>query len=392
MEKILLSQDSTIEVYNPSIKFFLDKIEAGEYFSFTRQLHGFWDTIIAAMILDKELRHIRKYDDDYLLRLSDAMIQAKHAMQPFRYDRQLYFDVLKNIINLDKADKNFFYGVSDIDFYSHDDPPYSVNSYASFFPSHRLLPTRDRLRCYRIRCGDRQEMIRFLLPEGYIPFNGIIWRKYGYSGQLHNFIDEIKKSHHLVVVGPAQFRQFDEFLKLPDYHHIEIHNTEAYKDRMQLVDLLTSYHRDHSGDRPVVYFIVAGTLGVWLVSRLHNHLEKTFLIDVGLAIDPLLPQDRITQRNQYHFFYTASRRSKYWTDNKYFFVNKDLGHRIEIGHDGLVTFHMPSISRMKCYRLTLKTRIEYFIAYKLKLFNLKRFRLVNSLTRFYWKVNWFFSG
>jgi len=109
MNKILLSRDSVIEVYQPDIDFFINKIEKGENFSFTRQLHGFWDAIIGATILYPELRKLSK-NKDYLLKLSEAMVTAKNAMIPLRYSPAVYYDVLHLIINLDRQPDNFFFG------------------------------------------------------------------------------------------------------------------------------------------------------------------------------------------------------------------------------------------------------------------------------------------
>jgi hypothetical protein len=386
VKRVALSRDSEIMVLQPEIGFFIEKIKQEEYFSFTRQLHGFWDAIISALILEKDLRSIEKYDDSYLLRLSEAMVRAKSDIMPLHYDKYLYFDVLKYIIHIDEMPGELYFGVSDVDFYPQEEPPYSTKSYAGFFPTHHLLPISDHLKCYKISCGDRQEIIRYFLPEGYTPFNGIIWRRYSYFGMLKELLEAVKSTHAIVIIGPSQFREFGFLHGITDYHHIEIHNTDASYYREDLLAVINDYHADHYLKNPIIYFIVAGVLGVWLVSKLHHNLKRAFIIDIGLGLDPLLPKTKIKDRNPYHFLSTVSDHQKDKSETGNFFINKDLGCRLKISPSGNVQFHMKEISSLKCRLLVLKTRFEFIMAYRVKTYRLKKYWIFDRLIRLYWSI------
>jgi len=385
-----LCKGSGINVYNPDIEFFINKIEKDEYFSFTRQLHGFWDSVIGAFILEPVLRKIKKEDDAYLVQLGDAMVRAKSKRMPLKYDKDLYSDLLKFVSNINKIKGDFYYGVSDIDFYPHDPPPYSVNSYDSFFPFQNLLSIKSPLKCYKIRCGDRQEVMRYFLPDDYIPFDGIIWRKYGYHGQLQRFFEAFK-DREIVLIGPPHHDGFAKVADLENYHHIEIHGTKACFERDIILDNIIQFDQKLEKKKPALYLIVAGNLGVWLTTRLHNKLEKAFIIDLGLALDPLYDKSNVTKRNPFHFFESSSENKESGRKNKTeypnFFIHDDLGYKMQISQDGVVTFTMPSISRWHCFHRSMKSRFEYIYAYKLKTYKLKRFKLYNIMTDWYWRMS-----
>jgi hypothetical protein len=312
------------------------------------------------------------------------MVRAKSDIMPLHYDKYLYFEVLKHIIHIDEMPGELYFGVSDVDFYPQEEPPYSTKSYACFFPSHHLLPTSDHLKCYKIRCGDRQEIIRYFLPEGYTSFNGIIWRRYSYFGMLKELLEAVKSTHTIVIIGPSQFREFGSLHGLSDYHHIEIHNTDASYHRVELLAAINDYHADHYLKKPVIYFIVAGVLGGWMVSKLHHHLKRAYIIDIGLGLDPLLPKSKIRDRNPYHFLSTATDHQKDKSETKNFFINKDLGCWLQITPSGNVQFHMKEISGLKCRLLVLKTRFEFIMAYRVKTYRLKKYWIFDRLIRLYW--------
>lgn len=388
LKPIPLCKDSEILVYSPSIKFFIDKIETEDYFSFTRQLHGFWDSIIAAFILEPSLRYLSK-DVNYLSQLADVMHLAKSATIPLRYDSQIFLNALKFIVRLDKQSENLFFGVSDVAFYPQKIAPYSINSYPTFLPTHHLLPTSDPLKCYLMRCGDKQAVMKYFLPDNYIPFNGVIWRQYSFYGDLVKLFNKCKNLS-VVIVGPEYFQNFGEFMKLPNYHHYKIHETKASLHREELFSSLMDYHKNRLDNRPAVWFFVAGLLGNWLVEKLHNRLNKSFLIDVGLALDPLFPKEKVTKRTHYNFFQNCPNdpveREKVFKSYENLFINEDLGYRMEITDNGKVVFKTREISRWRCFLKTLKTRIEYTLVYKLKIYRLKKYSFVNYLIKFYWDI------
>ena len=385
MDKMPLSQDSNFLVYNPSIEFFLNKILMGEYCTFSRQLHGFWDAIIGAMILDPSLRKIET-QKAYLKALSVKMVQAKSAMTMLRYDSEVYFDVLSMITSLDQWPDNFFFGVSDIDFYPEDEPPYSTQSFTSHFDLFHLLKTRSPLRCFPLKYGDRQIVMQQFLPPGFTPFNGIIWRKYGYHQLLLRFFDHIRH-HRIVIIGPHTYYKLGRTLGLEHCQHIEIHPSKACEEKELLLKRIQRSHSEWKDKAPTVYFFVAGTLGTWLTSKLHGVLEHSFLLDVGLALDSLLDDSGIAKENPYHFSgygkETGKPEIRYKTSEPGYFKPGDPACYIQVKPGGVLNFHMRKTNHFTCHLKCIKTRLFYGLFNRLKVYKYSNWPIIRKLIRLY---------
>ncbi|MEZ4886666.1 MAG: hypothetical protein R3E32_18200 [Chitinophagales bacterium] len=368
MNTIPLSKGSTIKIYNPGIDFFLDKIEAGEDFSFSKQLHGFWDDILAAMIVEPNLRKIR-YTDDYLQQLSEAMVGVKHDRSSLRYTPSLYFDILKLMLRLDQMPDNFYFGVSDVDFYTTDIPPYSINSYIPTYNNFKLLSTNSPLKCRMMRCGDRQLMIEHFLPKHYIPFNGILWRRYSYNGLLEGFFEKVKHSHTIVIVGPDYFKDFGTLLKINRFHYIPVHGVAASEKKEELLQTILQ-HSQTLNNEPTIYFFVAGVLSIWLIHQLHHQLSKSYLIDAGQALDAVIPSKQMKTTTEFQLLgYKKGENFKtYKTANPNYFVEKEQGNRIVVTDEKEVVFLDKKRSLLSCYFVSLQTKFLYFVYHKAKVF------------------------
>ena len=387
MEKKPLSKGSSIEVYNPSLDFFLKKIEAENYFSFAKQLHGFWDDILAAMIVEPTLRKIQ-YDDDYLLKLSAVMVKVKNARSRLRYTIPLYFDILKMTLQLNQAPNNFYFGVSDVDFYPHKEPPYSINSYIPTYNNFKLLKTNNCLKCREMRCGDRQLMIKSFLPKNYTPFNGIIWRRFSYNGELESFFEKTKQKHSIIIVGPEYFKDFGTLLEIPDYHHIPIHGVAASEKKEQLLDTILQHHK-LLNNKPAIYFFVAGVLSIWLIHQLHDKVSNSFLIDAGQALDAVIPANnmKITTEFQLLNYKRGKNFKPYKTANPNYFVEKQVGDRIIINAQKEVVFLDKKQNPMSCYFSCLQTKSLHFLYFKTKLFKYADIPLTSTLIRIVRHIN-----
>ncbi len=381
MEKILLSKGSSIEVYNPTLDFFLNKIEAGTYFSFAKQLHGFWDDILAAMIVEPTLRKIQK-DDAYLLKLSGVMVKVKNARSTLRYTVPLYFDILKLTAQLNHSPSNFYFGVSDVDFYPHEKPPYSVDSYIPTYNNFKLLKTNSVLKCREMRCGDRQLMIKAFLPKNYTPFNGIVWRKFSYNGLLESFFEKVKKKHSIVIIGPQYFKNFGHLLEIPDYHHILIHGVAASEKKEQLLDTILQHHKSLN-NKPVIYFFVAGVLSIWLIHQLHNRVSNSFLIDAGQALDAVIPAKKMKVTTEFQLLgYKKGKDFKpYKTANPNYFVDKEIGDRISINLQEEVVFLDKKRNPITCQFVCLQAKLLHFLYFKAKIFKHADTPLIRTLIR-----------
>ena len=112
LESSPLCQQSDIQVYRPSLDYFIQKIKQNDYFSFTRQMHGLWDAVIAAWIIKPELRNIRLNDKDYVQKLAMAMSDAKKEIEFLYYEPSFYSELLGILKNLDARDSSFMFGIS----------------------------------------------------------------------------------------------------------------------------------------------------------------------------------------------------------------------------------------------------------------------------------------
>ncbi|MEZ4886664.1 MAG: hypothetical protein R3E32_18190 [Chitinophagales bacterium] len=368
MKKIPLSKKSTIKVYNPSIEFFLARIEAKAYFSYAKQLHGFWDVLLAVMIAYPDLRKIRK-DDAYFQKFSTAMSEVLITLSSIQMAHGMYFDVLKLLSKMDEMPDNFFYGVSDLDFYPQDSPPHSIDSYIPNFNTFKLLSINNPLRCRMMRCGDRQLIIQHFLPESYIPFNGIIWRRYGYNGLLEPFFEKVKDNHHITIVGPHYYHNFGELLDIERFHHIAIDQFRASEKREELLQTIVQ-HQKTLQNEDAIYFFVASSLSLWLISRLHNKLPNSYLIDVGQALDSAIPPEKmkISSEFQLRGYKKEAGFKTYKTANPNYFVEKEQGDRIVVTDEKEVVFLDKKRSLLSCYFVSLQTKFLYFVYHKAKVF------------------------
>jgi len=386
MERITLSRDSDLEVYDPDIDFFLDKIQKNEYFSYTRQLHGFWDAIIGALILDPSLCKLSR-EEEWLKALSSVMVKAKNAMNPLRYSDEVYFDVLKMIVNLDQYPGNFYFGVSDVNFYSTKLPEHSAYDLVSGFPAFRLLPVHNKSRCFTPTYGDRQQIIRYFLPDNYVPVNGVIWRKYGFRGSLIRLFEKLKNLP-VVIVGPAHYSSFGQVAKLDKFYHIPIHGTRASFSRFQILDSIKQLHQKISGKQSLTFLFVAGTLSCWFINQLHGKLDRTNLIDTGLALDTLFTNKDVKIRNQFHFIEAAESSPAAAGHNK---SGTSPGleakrGKMMVNDAGVVTFEQSGINRFMCIFMTVKAKMEFFIAYKIKIYRIKKYKIVRKMVNYYWRI------
>ncbi len=297
-----LCQKSDIMVHRPSIKYFVDKINKNDYFSFTRQMHGLWDAVIAAWILKPELRNIRLADYDYIQKLALAMSESKKIIEGLYYEPGLYVEIIDILKNLEPTDSSFMFGVSDTYFYPESPPPFSSNSFC--LPDKclfKLLPTKDNLNYYKVRFGDRQKVMKLLIRENYPLFDAMIWKLYAYRNEIWTFFKSIE-NHPVVLIGPPHYQSFGSMAQLHNYHHIQIHGSNASENRVQTMDQIIRMHQKFEQmAKPPIYFFAAGSISVYWVYHLHKQLENKFLIDVGQAFNFLFDSNTALMHREFGY-------------------------------------------------------------------------------------------
>ncbi|MGD1843054.1 MAG: hypothetical protein ACFB0B_19490 [Thermonemataceae bacterium] len=288
-----LCKEADLSVYRPPLDFFINRIIKKECFSFTRQLNGFWDAIIAAWIMAPSLREIRLEKEDYVRDLAVVMSKGKWDLEGLYYEPSFYAELLHLLRQLDQLDDSFFFGVSDTHFVPSFPPPYKKDDF--MLPRKcifKYLSTSSPLKYFKVRYRNRHEVIKLLLPEALPLFDGLIWKLYSYEDQIWKLFEAIQP-HPIVLIGPAHYQDFTTLVPLPHYHFIPIHHSQASKQRQEILQKIEQLHKKLiSNTHPPIYFFVAGSLSVWLVYHLHQRIEHKFLIDIGQAFNFLYPRKK----------------------------------------------------------------------------------------------------
>jgi len=286
-EIVSMGINSDILVYNPEIDFFMDRIDEKFYFSYTRQLHGFWDGIIGALHNNPELRDIN-LSKTYIKLLAKEITKFKEEEQGFFYEDFIYKDVLNMVISIDRWPKNFLLGVNDLGFYQETQSPVVIkNKSYDIWDTHMYKPGRigpQSIKAYELR----QILIQKFLPKDHIPFEGMLWRRFAFHNKLKDFFLKYKK-RKIVIVGPNYYTDFRKLFNLEKYSHVEIDISKASWQAYTLANRIFDEHFHHlKTNDSVIYFISAGTLGTWLTLKLHN-LPNSFILDVGRALEYFYP-------------------------------------------------------------------------------------------------------
>jgi len=286
-EIVSMGENSDISVYNPDLNFFTKCIDEKFYFSYTRQLHGFWDGIIGALHNNPELRNIN-LSKTYIELLAKEIKKFKEEEQGYFYEDFIYEDVLNMITSIDRWPKNFLLGVNDLGFYHQAQSPVVIkNKSYDTWDTHIYKPGRigpQSIKIYELR----QFIIKKFLPKDHIPFEGMLWRRFAFHNKLKDFFLKYKK-RKIVIVGPNYYTEFDKLFNLEKYSHIKIDITKASWQAYTLANQIFDEHFHHlKTHESVIYFISAGTLGTWLTLKLHN-LPNSFILDVGRALQYFYP-------------------------------------------------------------------------------------------------------
>jgi hypothetical protein len=260
-EIIPLCKNSDIFVYNPKIDFFYKKIESSSYFSSPRQQHGIWDVILSVATLNEVI------PDNYeLIAKRMSTIHNTKSSRMWSTKKNICEDLLWFMHS--KKPLNMLYALSDVGFYCTDLPPHEIDTPYKmdiFGPRHGFRK--------------RQELMKKILPPGEIPFNGVIWRKYSFHGQLQKFISD-HSDRKIVLIGPWYFKDFGIRAKLQDYEFIEIDYYKASDECQKTYEAILDKQFKNA-----LYFVVGGSFANWLVFKLHNILAENFVIDIGRALD-----------------------------------------------------------------------------------------------------------
>jgi len=141
----------------------------------------------------------------------------------------------------------------------------------------------------------------FTTVAGKVPYNAFIWRSWAYSGEIHTFLSGIAKNKKLkiVIVGPFLYKNFGYKMGLKNFEHIEI---DKYKALIYINKTKREIIRRHktyvSQGYDVLYLFIGGSAATCMVLDLHSHLERAFMLDIGMAVNVYYFHDEIVKRKK----------------------------------------------------------------------------------------------
>ena len=280
--KVPLYRGSKLQVYNPSLDYFIDRIKDRQHFSMIRFQIEYWRQVrIALQYLGHkgwQYPSSLQKDNDFLTKVGPAMLDAWVKEQsygrPWKFTAEMFAEHIKCIVS-QKPD-NFYLAVSDRAWYFDGWPPPPHPEWSHWADG----------------------VIKGMIPNDETPWNSLMWRRWGHSGAIQKFFSELKDKT-FCFVAPYYYKNFGEKLKLPNFHFIEIDYLEASlhleKTKNQIIDKHAELRKSNED---VIYIVVGGSPGSWLVINLHGKLDNAFMIEIGRGLDPYYAYDSfLTEKN-----------------------------------------------------------------------------------------------
>lgn len=273
--KVPLFSGASLDVYNPNINYFINKIKKCEYISQIRFQIEYWNMIRSAMRLmgfpGTDMPNI-KIDSIFLDELAINMINSfkndfkVHRGRPWKFSQKVFRNHLSAITSV--KSNNFILAISDKGVCYEDKVSKSGRMWQS-------------------------DLIKSFIPIGEVPFLSTVWRKWAQNGEIQNFIDIIKNKA-VIIVGPSYYKNLGFKIGLTNYKYIEISLKEAclHVDRTKR-QMISKHSEMIKNNNDVTFLLSGGSAGAYLVYELHNKLKNTHLLELGRAMDVFFCYDDI---------------------------------------------------------------------------------------------------
>lgn len=252
-----------LQIYNPNINWYIDKINNNKYFSLIRFQSEWW------MILKKGLkklgldnlppRNIFK-KEDFIQKWGQAVADAWQFNQRGNRKHELNADVLTDHIRtiIFPKPKNFYLSVSDrANYYNANWPPAGPQG----------------------SWGWIDKFIQDLLPQGEIPFNSIIFRRAVMDGSFKKLVNNIRNKK-IVFVGPPYYHDIANRAKLQNLTYVKI---DLFKATFHVKETLEILEENYKSD--TLYIFCGGCAGAWLIEEMHKKHNDSWFIEFGRAWD-----------------------------------------------------------------------------------------------------------
>ncbi len=244
-EPVPLRAGSDFRVYPASIDYYVHRIEAGDCFYFVKVNHGLWERYL-------DVRRQEAAGVDEATSVSAAFVLEGSFKEELEAD-------LKAL----PSSRSFLFGASHIAYEGHEG----------------IAGQRDG--------AEILEVIESMLPAGYVPVNGTVWKEGCSSGEIKRLWEALA-GKDVVVVGPEYLAHLGDGLSFRSLRFEPIHRTAAHEQREEILERLLAYKG--TVDQPTVFLMQAGPLSLWLGLRMFERLPYSFMVDLGLVLNLWLPE------------------------------------------------------------------------------------------------------
>lgn len=224
--------NSNIELYSPSIEYFVDKLRSDTNFSFAKLNHSFWDMVSGNSYWKKMFETVHQ-DDIFLKENINSLVELPDS-------------------------ENFMLGVSNCG-----PPEVALGCYESIYYLEQFINTRKNL------------------------FYGQLWKHYCRTGDIKKLIYAIRDKN-VVVVGLKHLSDLANCWGIKKFNHLKIDLTVT-KERFNVLDELRQYKNS------IILFQCGEMLSLWFIKSLHNNNNNNTMIDMGRSLDLFCTMNDIDQ-------------------------------------------------------------------------------------------------
>lgn len=128
-------------------------------------------------------------------------------------------------------------------------------------------------------------------PPFSVGVDGLVWKRAVLDGSIADFMRQLR-CVTVIMVGPDHLRAHQACWGWTKFDFVDIHPTEA---RGQRNSILKSILRVVSAAEFPVVLLQCGSLSAWLVARLHRNGINAAVLDLGRALDFIVPDVIVAQ-------------------------------------------------------------------------------------------------
>lgn len=227
----ILPLTSSIDIYYPDSKYFIQRLKENKPFAFPRLTHGFW------LALNGEHRDVMCMTGIHGMNIPDFIPEILDSLGALKYLPNLYL------------------GIGLIDYSPK--PEVLVTAHAAMYL--RTLSAAIR-------------------RQGVTLYDGRLFKSMAISGEI-SVLPEICARTHTIAVGSSVFSSLGERWNLPKYTHVEIPLILASKSRYEILAQIEEL-LENAVEPPIVLFR-AGSLAYWLIYNLSCKYQDVFYLDLG---------------------------------------------------------------------------------------------------------------